>query len=77
MAILIMGVIVLALCAGLLAIVSVVKGAGGLTCAVCGGRLPVITSVDSPESRLAGDWTCPKCGTRFNPYGRARDGRAI
>lgn len=73
----IMGVIVFALCAGLLAIMSVIKTVRETTCSVCGGRLPVVLSVNKPESLPPGDWACPKCGTQFNPQGRARDSQGI
>lgn len=46
---------------------------GGMTCRECGGGLPVLQVANQAANSALGDWSCPKCGTRFDRQGRARD----
>ncbi len=45
---------------------------GSLTCRECGGGLPVVLVSDANQALVEGEWTCPKCGTRFDRQARAR-----
>jgi hypothetical protein len=57
---------------GVLVIIAVFSaGLGQKTCRECGGGLPVVRTLE--PSMNSGDWKCPRCGTRFNPHGQARD----
>jgi hypothetical protein len=59
--------------AGLVALAVWPPSLGEKTCWDCGGGLPVILSSDGSEDPVYDDWACPKCGTKFDRQGRARN----
>jgi hypothetical protein len=73
MQVLLIGAIVLAICTAFVMIAFFSTGLGRKTCRECGGGLPVIRLSNQSEDPSLGDWACPKCGTRFDRQGRARD----
>ncbi len=73
MQILLIGTITLAVFVGFALIAFFSTGMGRKTCRECGGGLPVIRLSNQSAELVLGDWTCPKCGTRFDRQGRARD----
>ena len=73
MDVLLFGGIALAVCVALAMVAFFSIGLGRKTCHECGGGLPVISLPNQPDCRGLGDWACPKCGTRFDRQGRARD----
>ncbi len=73
MEVLLSAAIVLAVCIALVVFAMLSTGLGQKTCRECGGGLPVIRLSSQSESSPLGDWACPKCGTRFDRQGRARD----
>jgi hypothetical protein len=44
-----------------------------MSCRECGAGLPVVRLSNHTEDPVLGDWTCPKCGTRFDRQARARN----
>jgi hypothetical protein len=70
---LLIGAMVLALCVAFVVIAVFSTGLGQKTCRECGGGLPVIRLSNQSADSALGDWACPKCGTRFDRQGRARD----
>ena len=58
---------------GLVMIAVFSTGFGQNTCDECGGRLPVAQLTQQSNDLAVGDWSCPKCGTRFDPQARARN----
>jgi ribosomal protein L37AE/L43A len=73
MEILLIGAVALAFVAACLAIAVFSTGLGQKTCRECGRGLPTNRLSSRPAVLALGDWTCPKCGTRFDRQGRARD----
>ena len=73
MQVLFIAVIALAICFAMVVIAVFSPVLGHKTCNECGGRLPAIRWARHSEDIPVGDWACPKCGTRFDPQGRARD----
>jgi hypothetical protein len=73
MEVLVIGAVVLAICVAIVAIAVFSTGLGQKTCRECGGGLPVTRLSNRSEDPALGDWACPKCGTRFDRQGRARD----
>jgi hypothetical protein len=63
----------LAVCTAFVAIAFWSTRVGRMTCRECGGGLPVIRLSNQSEDPALGDWTCPKCGTRFDRQARARN----
>ena len=43
------------------------------TCLQCGARLPVVGRPVPSAIQPCGDWTCDRCGTRFDSRGKARN----
>jgi hypothetical protein len=43
------------------------------TCSQCGAQLPVARRPVPANSEPLGDWTCNRCGTRFDRRGKARN----
>lgn len=43
------------------------------TCSQCGGQLPVAGRPVPSAVPACGDWTCNRCGTRFDSRGKARN----
>jgi hypothetical protein len=73
MEVLLIGALVLATGFAFLVMVVFSTGLGQKTCRECGGGLPVIRLSNESANPTSGDWTCPKCGTRFDRQGRARN----
>ena len=73
MQVLLFVVIGLAVCAAFMTIVVMSPDFRRKTCRDCGGELPVIRLANQSEDPALGDWACPKCGTKFDRRGRARD----
>jgi hypothetical protein len=73
MGVLVIGAVVLAICVAFVLIAVFSTGLGQKTCRECGGGLPVMRTSSQLRDPAAGDWACPKCGTRFDRQGRARD----
>jgi hypothetical protein len=72
MQVIVIGSFVLAICVAFLLIAFFSTGLGQTTCRECGGGLP-LRGLNRTETAELGDWACPKCGTRFDRQGRARD----
>lgn len=70
---LLVGAMFLVCCVGFVVIAVFSKSLGRKTCRECGGGLPARRSSNRSEDPVLGDWACPKCGTRFDRQGRARD----
>ena len=73
MGMLLLGIAVLGACVALMMIAVLFTGLGQKTCAECGGGLPLRGTPSRVNVSDLGDWACPKCGTRFDRQGRARD----
>jgi len=72
MQMLLIAVILLGVCIVTIVMAFVYPVLGQETCNECGGVLTKRLARHSPEVPT-GDWACPKCGTRFDPQGRARE----
>lgn len=73
MEVFLMPAVVLATCVAFVVIAVFSTALGRKTCHECGGGLPVIRLPNRSEDPVLGDWACPRCGTRFDRQGRARD----
>jgi hypothetical protein len=73
MEVVLIGAMVLAIGVAFVLIAVFSTGLGQKTCRECGGGLPAIALSNRSEAPALGDWACPKCGTRFDRQGRARD----
>ena len=73
MQVILIATMALVVCLAMVMIAVFSPGLGHKTCNECGGRLPVIRLAQQSLEIALGDWACPKCGTRFDPQGRARD----
>ena len=73
MEVLLIGAIVLALGVAFVVMAVFSTGLGQKTCRECGGGLPARLLSNRSAAPALGDWACPKCGTRFDRQGRARD----